>query len=107
MINRGGFKVYPAEVESVLAGLDGVVESAVVGAPDEMLGEVVVAFLSVVNSLTAEEVRNWCAQRMADYKVPGRIEISRDALPRNSNGKIQKVELRRIALADRGCGINP
>eukprot|EP01041_Mallomonas_annulata_P042280 gene42280-biopygen20923 len=48
MINRGGFKVYPAEVESVLTGIDGVVEAAVIGHPDEMLGESVIAFRRVL-----------------------------------------------------------
>lgn len=103
MINRGGFKVYPAEVESVLAGLPGVIESAVIGQPDAMLGESVVAFVSVANdSLTVGEVRAWCAERMADYKVPSRVEISRVSLPRNANGKIQKAELRRFVAGDVG-----
>ena len=98
MINRGGFKVYPAEVESVLAGMEGVIESAVIGQPDDMLGESVMAFVSVADeSLTASDVQAWCAQRMADYKVPGRVEISRASLPRNANGKIQKAELRGLA----------
>ena len=98
MINRGGFKIYPAEVESVLADMEGVIESAVIGLPDEILGESVVAFLSVDNeSLTPNDVRAWCAQRMADYKVPGRVELRRGSLPRNANGKIQKAELRALA----------
>jgi long-chain acyl-CoA synthetase len=98
MINRGGFKVFPAEVESVLMGIAGVVEAAVVGRPDDILGESVIAFLNVISSEVEEDsVRQYCAERMADYKVPGRVVIGRQPLPRNGNGKIQKVDLREAA----------
>ncbi len=100
MIIRGGFKIYPAEVESVLAGLDGVVEAAVVGRPDAMLGESVVAFVMAADSaVTPSRVRDWCAQRLSDYKVPGDVIVGTAPLPRNANGKIQKAELRSAALA--------
>jgi acyl-CoA synthetase (AMP-forming)/AMP-acid ligase II len=98
MIIRGGFKVYPAEVENVLTALGGVIEAAVVGRPDELLGESVVAFVNVDRTLDAETLRAFCAERMADYKVPGQVVIGRDPLPRNANGKIQKAELRQTAL---------
>lgn len=98
MIIRGGFKVYPAEVESVLAGLDGVVEAAVVGRSDPMLGETVVAFVAVDNDMvTKDQVRDWCAERLSDYKVPKDVVIETSSLPRNANGKIQKAELRERA----------
>ena len=101
MINRGGFKVYPAEVESVLTGIGGVIEAAVVGRPDDLLGEGVVAFLNVspegATSVSEAAVHRYCAERMADYKVPGRVLVGRDPLPRNANGKIQKADLRAIA----------
>jgi long-chain acyl-CoA synthetase len=98
MIIRGGFKVYPAEVESVLAGLDGVVEAAVVGRVDPMLGEAVVAFVTAGHdALTPAAVRDWCAARLSDYKVPGEVIVETIALPRNVNGKIQKVALRERA----------
>ncbi|MDB5817207.1 MAG: AMP-binding enzyme family protein [Rhizobacter sp.] len=99
MINRGGFKVYPAEVENVLAGIEGVVEAAVVGRPDDVLGECVVAYLNVSLELDELTVRTYCIERMADYKVPAQVVISRSALPRNANGKIQKAELRQSAFA--------
>lgn len=99
MINRGGFKVYPAEVENVLAAIDGVVEAAVVGRPDEILGESVVAFLNAGAGLDEASVRAFCAERMADYKVPGQVVIGTNPLPRNANGKIQKAELRGMARA--------
>ena len=100
MIIRGGFKVYPAEVESVLAGLEGVVEAAVVGRADAMLGEAVVAFVTTTGGgLTSHEVRTWCAERLSDYKVPADVVIEEAALPRNANGKIQKETLRMRAAA--------
>ena len=98
MINRGGFKVYPAEVESVLTGIEGVLEAAVVGHPDQILGEIVVAFLNVSGNLPTEaQVREYCGTMMADYKVPGRVVVGCSPLPRNANGKIQKAELRESA----------
>ena len=100
MIIRGGFKIYPAEVESVLAGLDGVLEAAVVGRADPMLGEAVVAFVTAEDSgLTQHRVREWCAERLSDYKVPAEVIIAPSPLPRNANGKIQKAELRQRAAA--------
>ena len=100
MIIRGGFKIYPAEVESVLAGLDGVVEAAVVGRADPMLGEAVVAFVTAAGGdVTSQSVREWCAERLSDYKVPADVIIATTALPRNANGKIQKAELRERAAA--------
>ena len=103
MVNRGGFKVYPAEVESVLTGISGVIEAAVVGCPDDMLGESVIAFLHVPPECTASvietEVRAYCAERMADYKVPARVIVGCVPLPRNANGKIQKADLRIMAKA--------
>jgi long-chain acyl-CoA synthetase len=96
MINRGGFKIFSAEVENVLSSLSGVVECAVIGRPDPVLGErvhaVVVAQEGV--SLTASEVRDFCTDRLADYKVPETVTIDRKPLPRNANGKLQKAVLR-------------
>jgi acyl-CoA synthetase (AMP-forming)/AMP-acid ligase II len=98
MIIRGGFKIYPAEVESVLAGLDGVIEAAVVGRADPMLGEAVVAFVTgEAERLTPDSIRRYCAERLSDYKVPADVIIERSALPRNANGKIQKTDLRQRA----------
>ena len=100
MIIRGGFKIYPAEVESVLAGLDGVMEAAVVGRADPMLGEAVVAFVTAdEGGPSSHQVREWCAERLSDYKVPAQVIVAASALPRNANGKIQKAELRERAAA--------
>jgi long-chain acyl-CoA synthetase len=96
MINRGGFKVFSAEVENVLSGLAGVLECAVIGSPDVVLGERVQAIVVVsdVSALTPETIRRFCAERLADYKVPESITLRTQPLPRNANGKILKTELR-------------
>ncbi|HEV2783400.1 MAG TPA: FadD3 family acyl-CoA ligase [Actinophytocola sp.] len=91
----GGFNVYPAEVEQVLARLDGLAESAVVGVPDERLGEVGKAFIipSPGSRLSTEDVLAHCRERLANYKVPRLVEF-RAELPRNASGKILKRLLR-------------
>jgi acyl-CoA synthetase (AMP-forming)/AMP-acid ligase II len=97
MIIRGGFKVYPAEVENVLCDQDGIVEAAVVGQPDSVLGERSIAFVRATAALSEQTVRDFCAVRMADYKVPDWVVITDGPLPRNANGKIQKDQLRQMA----------
>jgi long-chain acyl-CoA synthetase len=97
MIIRGGFKVYPAEVENVLCDQDGIVEAAVVGQPDSVLGERSVAFVRATAALSEQAVRDFCAVRMADYKVPDWVVVTDAPLPRNANGKIQKDQLRQMA----------
>ena len=91
----GGFNVYPAEVEQVLARLEGVAESAVIGVPDPRLGEVGRAYLVTRPGqvLTEADVLAFCRERLANYKVPRRV-VFRDALPRNPSGKILKRQLR-------------
>ena len=92
----GGFNVYPAEVEQVIARLDGVVECAVVGVPDERLGEVGRAFVVRRDADAGpgeDDVLAWCADRLANFKRP-RSVVLLDALPRNLSGKVLKKELR-------------
>jgi acyl-CoA synthetase (AMP-forming)/AMP-acid ligase II len=91
----GGFNVYPAEVEQVLARLDGVAESAVIGVPDPRLGQVGQAYLVTRPGqvLTEADVLVFCRERLANYKVPRRV-VFRDALPRNPSGKVLKRQLR-------------
>jgi long-chain acyl-CoA synthetase len=98
MLNRGGFKVFCAEVENVLCGLDGVAECAVIGRPDPVLGERVHAIVvpRENSALTAEAIRQFCGARMADYKVPEIVTLQAEPLPRNANGKVQKVVLRKL-----------
>ena len=106
MINRAGYKVFSAEVENVLAQHPAVAECAVVGRPDPVLGERVHAF--VVPSFDArgeaafsvEAVKQFCAERLADYKVPETFTSVEGVLPRNANGKIMKPDLRQRAIAE-------
>jgi len=102
MINRGGYKVFSAEVENVLSAHPGVVECAVVARPDPVLGERVQAFVVPrAQGLTVEELHDFCAARMADYKVPEFVELVTAPLPRNANGKVQKAALRERAKGSR------
>jgi long-chain acyl-CoA synthetase len=95
MINASGYKVWPREVEDVLAEHPAVRESAVVGVPDEKRGETVKAFVSLVpgGSATPEELIAHCRERMAAYKYPRSVEIV-DELPKTVTGKILRRELR-------------
>jgi long-chain acyl-CoA synthetase len=94
MINRGGLKIYSAEVESVLAGHPGVVESAVIARPCPVLGERVHAVIVTRGDATGEVLRAWCAERLSDYKVPETMALTDAPLPRNANGKVLKKQLR-------------
>jgi long-chain acyl-CoA synthetase len=95
MINRGGFKIFSAEVESVPASHPGVVESAIVGRPCPVLGERVHAFVTVREPAPAAlELKRYVQDKLSDYKVPETFTLSTDPQPRNSNGKILKRQLR-------------
>lgn len=94
MINRGGHKIYSAEVESVLAGHPAIVESAIVARPCPVLGERVHAVVVVRSEIDPPTLRAWCAERLSDYKVPENVAISTKPLPRNANGKVLKKNLR-------------
>jgi acyl-CoA synthetase (AMP-forming)/AMP-acid ligase II len=94
MVLRGGYNVYPREVEEVVEGCPGVSEVAVVGLPDPEFGEQVVA--AVVRDdpgLTAEKVVELCREHLAGYKRPRRV-VCVEALPRNALGKVLKHEVR-------------
>ncbi len=90
----GGFNVYPAEVEQVLVRVPGVTEAAVIGVPDERLGEVGKAFLTRLPeaTVTDDEVLAYAREHLANFKVPRSVEWV-DAFPRNASGKILKREL--------------
>ncbi|MGD9514114.1 3-((3aS,4S,7aS)-7a-methyl-1,5-dioxo-octahydro-1H-inden-4-yl)propanoate--CoA ligase FadD3 [Mycolicibacterium sp.] len=91
----GGFNVYPAEIEQVLARLDGVAEAAVIGVPDERLGEVGKAFVVRLPSAELDEktVIDYAREHLANFKTPRTVEFL-DALPRNPGGKVVKPLLR-------------
>ena len=92
MYISGGFNVYPAEVEQTLARMDGVADVAVVGVPDERMGEVGKAY--VVGTVEPGDVISFARERLANFKVPRHVEIV-DSLPRNLSGKVLKTELRK------------
>lgn len=97
----GGFNAYPAEIENLMLGNVAIAQVAVVGMPDERMGEVGCAFvvLRPGHEATAEDIIAWCRERMANYKVPRRVELVTE-LPLNATGKVLKYELRdRVAGA--------
>jgi acyl-CoA synthetase (AMP-forming)/AMP-acid ligase II len=91
----GGFNAYPAEIENMMLAHPAVSQVAVVGMPDARMGEVGCAFVITRpgESLDAEEFVAWCRERMANYKVPRRVDVV-DTLPLNATGKVDKVRLR-------------
>jgi long-chain acyl-CoA synthetase len=98
MIIRGGFNVYPREVEEVLMTHPAVSLAAVVGTPHEQYGEEVKAFIVLKadsDEISAEELRAWAKENMADYKYPREVEF-RETLPMNATGKILKRDLRPV-----------
>jgi acyl-CoA synthetase (AMP-forming)/AMP-acid ligase II len=97
----GGFNAYPAEIENLLLAHPGVAQVAVVGAPDERLGEVGVAFVVPSAGMypSPTEIIEWARGAMAKFKAPRRVVIV-DRLPLNASGKVLKYELRRRAAEE-------
>ncbi len=93
MINRGGTKIFSAEVEELLRRHPAVDDCAVVGVPDALAGEAVAAFLVCSAPVTPAQVRAWVREGMADYAAPKVVEVV-GALPRNAVGKTDKQALR-------------
>ena len=91
LISRGGYKVYPREVEEVLYAHPDVLEAAVIGVPDDRLGEEVVAIVvpRAGSSPTPDGLRDWTKERVAAYKYPRRIVVA-ETLPKGPTGKILK-----------------
>ena len=94
LIIRGGFNVYPHDVEEALNSHPAVIESAVIGIPSERMGEEVKAFVVARGEVDAETLKAYCREKLANYKTPSEIEFV-NALPRNAVGKIDKKELRK------------
>lgn len=99
MFISGGVNIYPAEIEVELFAHPGVSDAAVVAVPDETWGEAGVAF--VVGSLTAEELTEYLASRIAKYKVPKKF-VFLDVMPRTPYGKVVKAELVAMLDCERG-----
>jgi long-chain acyl-CoA synthetase len=95
LIIRGGENIYPFEIEHRLDEHDEVLEAAVYGVDDPIHGQLVKAVVVVApdSSLTSDEVRGFCAEVLASYKVPERVEIRTEPLPRTANGKVMKQVL--------------
>jgi acyl-CoA synthetase (AMP-forming)/AMP-acid ligase II len=103
MLIVGGFNVYPAEVENTLLAHDAIGQVAVVGVPDERMGEVAMAYVVPApgRSVNSDEIIAWARERLANYKVP-RYVVCLAQLPINAAGKVVKSELRARAPADLG-----
>jgi acyl-CoA synthetase (AMP-forming)/AMP-acid ligase II len=100
----GGFNAYPAEIEKIMAGHPAVASVAVIGVPDERLGEVGMAYVvpTAGTTVDTDELLAWCRENMANYKAPRYVEVV-DALPLNASNKVLKTELRaRAALRPSG-----
>jgi fatty-acyl-CoA synthase len=103
VIIRGGFNVHPREVEDRLHAHPAVRDAAVVGIPDELLGEAICAAVVPVEGaiVIGQELRNWCGRTLADNKVPDLVRFM-DVLPMTATGKVHRVELVRL-LSERGA----
>ena len=95
MYISGGFNVYPAEIENGISALEGVVQVAVIGIPDERMGEVGKAFIvkAAGSDLSEADVIAWCKSNISNYKVPKQVSFL-EAMPLNATGKILKTQLR-------------
>jgi fatty-acyl-CoA synthase len=101
LIIRGGFNVYPREVEDRLHAHPAVLDVAVVGLPHEVLGEQVCACIQPVEGaiITGEEIKEWCRSTLADYKIPDIVRFF-DSFPLTGSGKVRRVELARMVSAE-------
>lgn len=101
MLISGGENIYPKEIEEVLYTHPSILETAVVGVPDEKWGESVKAYIVLREgkSLTEQEVIDYCSGKIASYKKPRFVEFSQE-LPRNASGKILKTKLRKTKPTD-------
>ena len=92
LINRGGEKISPAEIEAVLLEHPAVAEAEVFGVPDPKYGEEVSAAVVLRGAATAQQLQSYCKSRLADFKVPKQIHLV-SAIPRNAMGKVQRRDL--------------
>ncbi len=101
LIIRGGFNVYPREVEDRLHAHPAVLDVAVVGLPHDVLGEQVCACIVPVEGaiVTGEEIKDWCRGALADYKTPDLVRFF-DSFPLTGSGKVRRVELARMVSAE-------
>ena len=97
LIISGGMNVYPTEVERVLAQIEGLTESAVIGVPHEKWGQTPVAFIVRQDErLTQTAILDYCREKLAGYKMPTNVQFIHE-LPKNASGKVMKHKLRELA----------
>jgi fatty-acyl-CoA synthase len=104
MVIRGGENIYPREIEEFLYTHPDVVDAQVIGVPDERYGEELMAWVRLrpgAEPLTAEALREFCAGRLAHYKVPRYVKVV-DEFPMTVTGKIRKVEMRQVSVEELG-----
>jgi long-chain acyl-CoA synthetase len=101
LVSVSGFAVYPAEVEQVIAELEGVDGVAVIGAPDERSGQRIMAFVS--GTATSDQVLDHCRGRLAAYKRPREVRVV-DRLPRTITGLVRRTALRKLLAEEAGGG---
>jgi len=103
MVKSGGISIYPLEIESVIYSHPAILEAAVIGVPDTQWGEAVkaVVVLKPESGLGAEELLRFCKERLSAYKVPKSVEF-RASLPHTEVGKVNKVKLKELILAEIG-----
>ena len=89
----GGFNAYPAEIEGFMLEHPAVAQVAVIGVPDQRLGQVGKAFVVPKTAVSEEDLIAWCRDRMAGFKAPRYVEFL-DELPLNATGKVMKDQLR-------------
>ncbi|REJ12398.1 MAG: long-chain acyl-CoA synthetase, partial [Bacillaceae bacterium] len=101
MIIRGGYNIYPREVEEILYKHPNVVEVAIIGLPDTVLGEISCAAVKLKDGAleTEESMKNYLKGKIADYKIPDKV-VFVDELPMTPSGKIKKVELQQKLKED-------
>ena len=101
MLIVGGFNVYPAEVENTILAHDAIAQVAVIGVPDERMGEVAMAYVVPASgrSVDPDAIIGWARERLANYKVPRHV-VAVSELPTNASGKVMKDTLRARAAAD-------
>lgn len=102
MFITGGLNVYPAEIERVLLQYEGVAEAAVIGVSDDSLGEIGRAYVVLASGAVVDEdeLRGFCRERLAGFKVPRLWTLTNEPLPRTASGKIKKSSLRDAAARE-------
>jgi acyl-CoA synthetase (AMP-forming)/AMP-acid ligase II len=101
MVKSGGISIYPLEIESVIYNHPDILEAAVIGVPDAQWGEALkaVIVLKPGANLKADELLGFCKEKLSAYKVPKSVEF-RESLPHTEVGKVNKVKLREMILAE-------